>query len=97
MSLTVPGKVQAYLAARKPIIASMDGEGARIVVESGAGISCPAEDANALADVVRELRNKSSSELIKMGELAGEYYEKNYEPRMLAVKLGNILSKLSGK
>ncbi|MGH8848482.1 MAG: glycosyltransferase family 4 protein, partial [Polaromonas sp.] len=56
MSQTVPSKVQAYLAAGKPIIASLDGEGARVVEESGAGVSCPAEDAVALAQAVLRLR-----------------------------------------
>src|SRR5690606_21096955 len=52
MSQTVPSKVQAYLAAGKPIIASLDGEGAQVLNDSGAGVSCPAEDAAALAKAV---------------------------------------------
>ena len=94
MNLTVPSKIQTYLAARKPIIASMNGEGARVILDAGAGISCPAEDANALANAIREMRNNSSDELKKMGNLAGAYYVFNYEPRMLAVKLAETLSKL---
>lgn len=47
MSQTVPSKMQAYLAAGKPIIASLDGEGARVLEASGAGLACPAEDAAA--------------------------------------------------
>ena len=43
ISQTVPSKIQAYLAAGRPIIASMDGEGARIVLEAEAGVACPAE------------------------------------------------------
>ena len=41
---TIPSKVQSYLACAKPIVAALDGEGARIVDESGAGMSCPAEN-----------------------------------------------------
>ena len=34
---TIPSKIQAYLAAGKPIIACMNGEGARVVCEDRAG------------------------------------------------------------
>jgi colanic acid biosynthesis glycosyl transferase WcaI len=36
-SFTVPSKVQSYLACGRPIIASLDGEGARIIKNSGSG------------------------------------------------------------
>lgn len=97
MSLTVPSKVQAYLAARKPIIACMDGEGARIVVEAGAGIACPAEDALALAAAIKLLRDTPQQELDRMGEQAGEYYQQNFEPKMLGARLSKILAGAVGR
>ena len=45
MAQTIPSKVQAYLAAGKPILAVLDGEGANVVREASAGIACSAEDA----------------------------------------------------
>lgn len=87
MSQTVPSKVQAYLAAGKPIIAALDGEGARVVDESGAGVSCPAEDAAALAQAVLRLRAMPSDELQRMGEAGQTYYMKNFDPAVLATKL----------
>ncbi|MBV5329605.1 MAG: glycosyltransferase family 4 protein [Chlorobium sp.] len=92
MNQTVPSKIQAYLAAGKPIIAALDGEGARIVCEAGAGLACPAEDAVALAAAVKQLRDMSREQLELMGQNAGNYYRKNFEPRMLATKLLKILS-----
>jgi glycosyltransferase involved in cell wall biosynthesis len=47
-SYTVPNKVQAYLASGRPIIACLNGEGARIVKEAGAGVIAPACDVDAL-------------------------------------------------
>ena len=41
-SLTIPAKVQSYLACGKPIIAALDGEGARVVQEAGAGLTAEA-------------------------------------------------------
>lgn len=91
MSQTVPSKVQAYLAAGKPIIASLDGEGARVVTEAGAGITCPAEDPQALADAVIRLRDTPTEELEKMSQRGLRYYEKNFEPKLLATRLAKIL------
>jgi hypothetical protein len=36
-SITIPSKVQTYLASRKPILASLNGEGASIIEEWKAG------------------------------------------------------------
>lgn len=91
ISKTVPSKVQAYLAAGKPIIASLDGEGARIVMEAGAGIACPAEDANALADAVIRLRDAPPEELEQMSRRGLYYYKTNYEPKLLANRLAQII------
>ena len=91
MSQTVPSKVQAYLAAGKPIIASLDGEGARVVTEAGAGIACSAEDADALANAVLRLRDTSPEEQEEMSQRGLRYYEKNFEPKLLATRLAQIL------
>jgi glycosyltransferase involved in cell wall biosynthesis len=87
MSRTVPSKVQAYLAAGKPIIASLDGEGARVIEESGAGVSCSAEDAAALAAAVLRLGALQANELQRMGEAGQIYYKQHFDPVVLATKL----------
>ncbi len=43
------GEVQSYLALGRPILASLDGEGAKTIVEAGAEIAGPAGDHEALA------------------------------------------------
>ncbi|MEZ7911442.1 MAG: glycosyltransferase family 4 protein [Propionivibrio sp.] len=95
MRQTVPSKVQAYLAAGKPIIAALDGEGSRIVEEAGAGVTCPAENAEALAVVVKQLRDMPIGERERMGANGIAYYQKNFEPRMLAKRLKQILNDTS--
>ena len=94
ISQTVPSKIQAYLAAGRPIIASMDGEGARVVMEAGAGVACPAEDARALADAVLKLRDATPEELEEMGQRGHSFYEQNFAPKLLAGRLSDILSDL---
>ncbi|MBC7489697.1 MAG: glycosyltransferase family 4 protein, partial [Glaciimonas sp.] len=92
ISQTVPSKVQAYLAAGKPIIASLDGEGARVVLEAGAGVACPAEDAQALSDAVLQLRDALPEERQQMAQRGLVYYEQHFEPTLLAKRLAQILS-----
>ncbi len=53
--LTIPSKVQSYLACAKPIIASLAGEGAKIIEKSQAGFSCPPENPSALAELVLKM------------------------------------------
>lgn len=72
-SLTIPSKLQGYLAAGKPIIASLNGEGARIVLEAGAGVACRAGDAEDLANAVLMLSRFNADKRVKMGENGRRY------------------------
>lgn len=87
MSQTVPSKVQAYLAAGRPVLAALDGEGARVVQEAQAGLACPAEDAQALAAAVLQLRACSAQQRELMGEAGRRYYLQQFEPTLLAKRL----------
>ena len=44
LRVTLPAKVQSYMAAGKPILASADGEIANVIKESNAGFCAPADD-----------------------------------------------------
>lgn len=94
LSQTVPSKIQAYLAAGRPLIASLDGEGAKVVTESGAGFACAAEDPAALAEAVLKLRATSPDERQRMGEAGRDYYEQHFEPGLLANRLMQRFSDL---
>lgn len=96
-ALTIPGKVQSYMACGRPIIAMLDGEGARIVEESGAGYACPAEDAEALASAVLAMHGKKPEGRAAMGERARAYYEENFERSMLFSRLETWMRQLAGK
>ena len=95
MSQTIPSKLQAYLAAGRPVIAALDGEGARVVDESGAGVSCPAEDAASLVRAVLKIRSASLSEVAAMGSAGRSYFNSNYSPENLAQRLIELFSRVS--
>lgn len=77
-TLTVPSKVQSYLAAGVPVLAMLDGEGARVVEEAGAGLTCAAGDACSLVQNVRRLREMPREARNEMGRAAVEYYEQQF-------------------
>lgn len=85
--LTVPSKVQAYLAAGRPIIASLNGAGAEIVQEAGAGLTVPAEDASALAQAVNALYLMPERERLEMGARGRKYYEEHFSHEKLVDEL----------
>lgn len=95
LSYTVPSKVQAYLAAGKPIIAAIDGEGARIVREAGAGLTCAAEDADGLAACVRKLHALPGEQRRRMGEAGREYFLRHFEMASQAKRLIEIIEQRS--
>jgi len=69
-SMTIPGKLQSYLAAGRPILAMLDGEGGKIIKDSGAGMACPSGDFVALAESALKLSKISLEERRSMGEKA---------------------------
>ena len=87
MALTVPSKIQSYLAAGKPIVAALHGEGARVVAEAGAGLGCAAGDGPALARAVRRLQGMSADERAAMGEAGRRYHDEHYAPAVLTPRL----------
>lgn len=92
-SYTVPSKVQGYLAAGRPIIASLNGEGARIVKESGAGLTCPSGDPEALAQAVQALMDKSTEEQAALGEAGRLYFQAHFAPQKLVSELLEFLTR----
>jgi glycosyltransferase involved in cell wall biosynthesis len=87
LALTIPSKVQSYLASGKPIVGSLDGEGAAIIREAGAGLCGPAEDANALAEQVLALASLESSARVDMGRRGREYFLAEFRDDMLIDRL----------
>lgn len=75
---TIPSKVQAYLAAGRPILACLNGEGASLVTEAGAGLAVAAEDGQALADAILHLYRMTPQERESMGKHGRLYYAQHF-------------------
>lgn len=72
-ALTIPGKVQSYLATGLPIVAMLDGEGAAVIAQAGAGLVCEAGAGAQLAERVRQLMRLPAEERAAMGERGRRY------------------------
>lgn len=92
---TIPSKVQAYLAAGRPILACLNGEGATLVTEAGAGLSVPAEDGRALADAVMQLYRMTPQQREALGARGRLYYAQHFAHDMLVDQLVDHLQSVS--
>ena len=86
-SLTIPAKVQSYLACGKPIIASLDGSGAKIITDAKCGVVSPAENSNILCERIEKLMSLDKYKLNEMGVNGRDYYEKEFDREYLLKKL----------
>jgi glycosyltransferase involved in cell wall biosynthesis len=73
-TITVPSKVQAYLAAGRPIAAGLAGEAARLLVESGSALVAPPGDSGALAEAIAALADMPADARRRMGLKGRDYY-----------------------
>ena len=90
LGLTVPAKVASYMAAGKPVLASLDGAGNAAVAAAG-GLSSPACDAAALADNLLALTRMDAAQRAAMGQSAKEYYLAHYRRSELLRKLEHFI------
>lgn len=85
LSLTLPGKVQSYMAVGKPIIGAIDGETQVVIEDAQCGFCGKADDAIELAENIMKFVDCTEKET--MGKNARRYYEKNFEEAIFMDKL----------
>ncbi len=91
---TLPGKVQSYMAAGKPILGSIAGEAPLIIAEAACGLCAPPDDPAAFAAVVRDFMRRSDRK--QMGENARLYYQRHFTKQGHMDRLEAMLSELAG-
>ncbi|MEJ5864149.1 glycosyltransferase family 4 protein [Pseudomonas farsensis] len=88
---TIPGKLQAYLASGRPLLGMINGEAARVINQSGAGLVCASGDAKGLANITRQLAEASVQQRADMAQAGRSYYESNYTKETLMKRLETLL------
>ena len=94
-ALTVPGKIQSYMACGRPIVAALDGEGRQLITESGSGLSVPAGDVDALADAVLIMYRMPKDQREVMGKRGKRFCETNFEREKLMDRLEGWMRELA--
>lgn len=82
-TLTIPAKIQSYLACAKPILAALDGEGKRIIEEAGAGFAAESGDPVKLAENVLQLYQMNEDKRQQMGSYGREYFDRHFKRDVL--------------
>lgn len=91
---TVPAKLQGYMSAGKPIIASIDGGAYEIIKESKSGTVVHANDSIELAKAIKDFI-ENPAKYKNCGNNAVKYFNENFEKSIVMDNLENILKKLS--
>lgn len=90
--LTIPAKLQSYMAFGIPIIASAKGEVKRIINEAHCGFTSEPENEKELANIIIEFLKLSSEEKNIMAKHAKNYSKSNFDRTSLMDRLEEIMN-----
>lgn len=83
-NITIPGKVQSYMASGKPVIGAISGSCANFIKNNEIGYSVPSNDSEALVSLIKTLNIK---DLQKIGQRSREVYFKKYSKTIFINKI----------
>jgi glycosyltransferase involved in cell wall biosynthesis len=96
-AMTIPGKLQTYLAAGIPILAMLDGEGGDVIRRAKAGQNVSAGDAQGLANAIRQLMQIGAEERAAMGERGRLFSMQEFDRATLISRLETWLAAIARK
>jgi glycosyltransferase involved in cell wall biosynthesis len=95
--ITIPSKVLNYMACGHPILCAVVGDGAEVVRAAGAGLLCPPEDPQALAQAVRTLYTMPAAQREALGEAGRESFLQNYTRRVVVERQMQVLQEVAAR
>ena len=96
-SLTVPSKLQTYLACGRPVLGAIAGEAASILMMSGAGLVAPPNDPERLAEIASAMAQMPREELDALGKAALDYQNHEFDRDYWLDQLEEWLQELSSR
>jgi colanic acid biosynthesis glycosyl transferase WcaI len=92
LEATIPGKVNSYMAAGRPMLLCMDGEVQEIVNhDAKCGFACDTENSEVLYENIKKLYYMDVKEREQMGNRAKEYHFTHFERNLIVNKLINFM------
>lgn len=86
-----PAKIASYMAAERPIIAALNGEGGEVIKAAECGWNVNAGDSDGLAKLVIALSQTDKQELAVKGQKGKAYYDKFFTKDECLKKLDEIM------
>jgi glycosyltransferase involved in cell wall biosynthesis len=93
--ITLPSKVQATMAAGRPLIVSAGGDAAKVVADARAGISVPPGSAGSLAKAVLATFEAGETRRCTWGKSARDHYLSKYSERVGVAAMLDALTRAS--
>lgn len=94
INYTIPGKLQTYLAAGKPVIGAINGAAYSIIQENKIGYASRAEDSSSLETSIRKFVRLTQNERNSMGERSYQLYLQHYSKSVFFETLEHELKQL---
>jgi len=91
-SLTIPSKLQSYMAFGKPVVAMINGIGAEVVAEAGCGYISSSGDYISLAENVINAYLQNREELEEKGKKGKEFSIRNFSKEVIIDKIIDTLN-----
>jgi glycosyltransferase involved in cell wall biosynthesis len=91
-SMTIPGKIQSYMASGKPIVGMINGIGAKVIRTANCGYACNANDYSSLARNVIIAYKAENKVLQQFGENGKQYYIKNFSKEVIINNLIKVFN-----
>lgn len=95
--MTIPAKLQSYMACGIPILASAAGETDKIIHASNSGFCSQPGNPELLARNIIELAGRSREGLKKLGSNGRNYYERHFDKNTLLNEMDQYFIKIDSK
>jgi len=96
-AMTIPGKVQSYMAAGKPILTMLSGEGSRVIQEAECGYTAQSSDYKQFAKNIIDMSELNQDELLSLGNKAKQYAQVEFDRDTLITQLESWFTELDMK
>ncbi len=93
-TISIPSKIQAYMAVGKPLLMAVDGDAAELVKAAGCGVLAESENPEAIADAALKLYAMSFAERDSMARRSREYYQSHLSLQEGANRFSVLFKKL---
>jgi len=93
--ISVPAKLSAYLGCQKPVLMASEGDAAAIINSAKAGVTCPAENPQALSEAVLKLYRMSAEQRDGMGQAGRQAFLDHYSQDVLLQRHEDLLKQVA--